>query len=86
MRPISPQAEDKFVSTAMRLIMQGREEGIEEGREKGREEGREEGIEKGIEKVAFSMLQENMPDALILKVTKLTPKQLVYLKTLKEYK
>ncbi len=65
MRTISPKAEEKFISTAMRLKM--------------------EGIEKGIKKVAYSMMQENISDSLILKVTKLSQKELDYLKTLKEY-
>ncbi len=65
MRTISPNAGEKFVSTAMRLKM--------------------EGIEKEKKRVAYSMMQENIPDAVILKVTKLTQKELDYLKTLKEY-
>ena len=65
MRTISPKAEQKFISTAMRLEMKG--------------------IEKGIKKVAYSMMQENIPDSIILKVTKLSQKELNYLKTLKEY-
>jgi predicted transposase/invertase (TIGR01784 family) len=65
MRTISPKAEEKFISTAMRLKM--------------------EGIEKGIKKVAYSMMQENIPDSVILKVTKLSQKELDYLKSLKEY-
>ncbi len=69
MRTISPKAEKKFTSTAMRLKM----------------EGRLEGIEKGVKKVAFSMMQENIPDEVILKVTKLTQKELNYLKSLKEF-
>lgn len=43
------------------------------------------GIEKGIKKVAYSMMQENIPDSIILKVTKLSQKELDYLKSLKEY-
>jgi len=43
------------------------------------------GFEIGIKKVAFSMLQENIPDSMILKVTKLSQKELDYLKSLKEY-
>jgi predicted transposase/invertase (TIGR01784 family) len=77
MRTISPKAGEKFVSTAMRLKMEGRLEG--------RLEGIEKGIKKGIKKVAFSMMQENIPDEVILKVTKLTQKELDYLKTLKEF-
>jgi len=65
MRTISPNAGEKFVSTAMRLEM--------------------EGIEKEKKRVAFSMMQENIPDAVILKVTKLSQKELDYLMTLKEY-
>jgi len=65
MRTISPNAGEKFVSTAMRLKM--------------------EGIEKEKKRVAYSMMQENIPDAVILKVTKLSQKELDYLKTLKEY-
>jgi len=65
MRTISPNAGEKFVSTAMRLKM--------------------EGIEKEKKRVAYSMMQENIPDAVILKVTKLTQKELDYLKTLKEF-
>jgi len=44
-----------------------------------------EGIETGIKKVAFLMIQENIADSVILKVTKLSKKELEYLKTLKEY-
>jgi len=69
MRTISPNAGEKFVSTAMRLKMEGRLEGRLEG----------------MKKVAFSMIQENIPDEVILKVTKLTQKELDYLKTLKEF-
>ncbi len=65
MRTISLNAGEKFVSTAMRLKMEGRLE--------------------GMKKVAFSMIQENIPDEVILKVTKLTQKELDYLKTLKEF-
>ncbi len=65
MRTISPKAEEKFISTAMKLEMIG--------------------FELGIKKVAFSMLQENIPDSIILKVTKLSQKELDYLKSLKEY-
>jgi predicted transposase/invertase (TIGR01784 family) len=65
MRTISPKAEEKFISTAMRLEMKG--------------------LEKGIKKVAYSMMQENIPDSIILKVTKLSQKELDYLKSLKEY-
>jgi predicted transposase YdaD len=81
MRTISPKAGEKFISTAMRLKMEGRLE----GRMEGRMEGKLEGIEKGVKKVAFSMMQENIPDEIILKVTKLTQKELDYLKTLKEF-
>ncbi len=70
MRTISPKAEKKFISTAMRLQMKGKAEGREEGRTY----------------VAFSMLQEGLPDSIILKVTNLTKEQLDLLKNMKEYK
>ncbi len=65
MRTISPKAEEKFISTAMRLKM--------------------EGLEKGIKKVAYSLLRQGVSDEIILKATKLTQKELDYLKSLKEY-
>jgi len=73
MRTISPKAEEKFTSTAMRLEM------------KGRLEGRLEGIEKGVKKVAFSLLKQGIADEVILAATKLTQKELNYLKSLKEF-
>jgi len=65
MRTISPNAGEKFVSTAMRLKM--------------------EGMENGIKKVAYSLLKQGVSDEIILIATKLTQKELDYLKTLKEY-
>jgi len=65
MRTISPNAGEKFVSTAMRLKM--------------------EGMENGIKKVAYSLLKQGVSDEIILIATKLTQKELDYLKSLKEY-
>jgi predicted transposase/invertase (TIGR01784 family) len=65
MRTISPNAGEKFVSTAMRLEMKG--------------------IEKGIKKVAYSLLKQGVSDEIILIATKLTQKELDYLKSIKEY-
>ncbi len=65
MRTISPNAGEKFVSTAMRLKM--------------------EGIEKEKKRVAYSLLKQGVSDEIILIATKLTQKELDYLKTLKEY-
>jgi predicted transposase/invertase (TIGR01784 family) len=69
MRTISPKAEQKFVSTAMRLQLKGKIEGIE----------------VGIKKVAFSMIQKDYKDEEIIELTGLSKLQLNYLKTLKEY-
>jgi len=65
MRTISPKAEEKFISTAMRLEMNG--------------------IEKEKKRVAFSLLKQGISDEIILKATKLSQKELDYLKSLKEY-
>ncbi len=81
MRIISPIAEEKFVSTAMKLINQGKLEGLQ----KGIKEGIQKGIKKGVEKVAYSLLKQGINDSIILKATGLTQKQLDYLKTIKNY-
>jgi len=65
MRTISPNAGEKFVSTAMRLKM--------------------EGMENEKKRVAYSLLKQGVSDEIILIATKLTQKELDYLKTLKEY-
>ena len=44
-----------------------------------------EGIEQGIKKVAFSMIQDNISNQIIMKHTGLNEKQIEYLRTLKEY-
>jgi len=65
MRTISPNAGEKFVSTAMRLEMKG--------------------IEKEKKRVAYSLLKQGVSDEIILIATKLSQKELDYLKTLKEF-
>ena len=70
MREISPKAGEKFISTAMRLKMQGKLEGIE----------------AGIKKVAFTMLKKGYTDQEIIEVTGLTAEQLELLKSLDEYR
>ncbi len=54
----------EVMTTAERLINQGREEGLEKGREKGREEGEKDGLEKGekngLIKAALNMFKRGM--------------------------
>jgi len=63
----------KFISTAMRLRMEGMEEGIEKG------------IEKEKRKVAFSLLKQGISDEIILNATKLSQEELNYLKTIQDF-
>ena len=62
----------------------GKEMGREEGKEIGREEGKEIGVEIGMavmaREVALEMLKENLSDAMILKLSKITPEELSKLK------
>ncbi len=74
MRTIYPNAEEKFISTGMRLEMKGRKEGMKKG------------IEKGIKKIAFSMIKEGYKDNEIIKLTGLNKKQITCLRQLKEFK
>ena len=69
MRTISPKAGEKFISTAMRLTMQGKIEGIE----------------AGIKKVAFALIKQGVSVEIILKATNLSQEQLDYLRTLDEF-
>lgn len=69
MNSISVEAKEEFVSTATQLRMQG----IAQGKAEGRMES--------TKQVAISMLQENMADSLILKVTQLSQQELNAIKT-----
>ena len=60
MKTISPKTTDKFISTAMKLRMEGMEKGMEKG------------IKEGMEKVALNMLKEGFENSLISKVTGLS--------------
>ncbi len=61
-------------------VREGKQEGIEIGMEKGKQEGIEIGIEKGKQEeqlaVASKMKKENMPIALIAKITGLTEEEI----------
>ncbi len=67
MRTISPRAEEKFVSAAMRLEMKGRKEGIKEGKRKGKEE------------VSINLLKNGVSIELITLSTGLTKEELLKL-------
>ncbi len=67
MRTISPRAEEKFVSTAMRLEMKGRKEGREEGRKKERE------------KIAINFLNNGVSIEIVTLSTGLTKEELLKL-------
>ncbi len=56
----------KFISTAMRLKM----------------EGRLEGLEKGLKKVAFNLIQKGLDNDFIRQTTELSDEQINYLRTL----
>lgn len=73
MNSISIEAKEQFVSTATQLRMQG----IAQGRMEGKVEGRLESTKQ----IAVSMLQENMADSLILKVTQLSQQELSAIKS-----
>ncbi len=67
MRTISPRAEEKFVSTAMKLEM------------KGEKRGRKEGIKEGIIKSAINFLKNGASIELVSLSTGLTKKELLKL-------
>ncbi len=67
MRTISPRAEEKFVSAAMRLEMKGRKEGIKEGKRKGKEE------------ISINLLKNGVSIELITLSTGLTKEELLKL-------
>ncbi len=65
---------EEFISTAMRLKMEGRMEG--------RKEGIKEGLEKGLKKVAFNLIQKGLDNDFIRQTTELSDEQINYLRTL----
>ncbi len=67
MRTISPRAEEKFVSTAMRLEMKGEKRGAERGRKEERK------------KIAINLLKNKVPIELATIYTGLTKKELLKL-------
>ena len=81
MRTISHRAEEKFISTAMRLKMEGRME----GRMEGKMEGRMEGLEKGIKKVAYNLIHKGLDNDFIKQTTGLSDEQINYLRKMESF-
>ncbi len=71
MRTISPRAEKKFISTAMRLEMKGEK--------RGRKEGIKEGKRKGKEEISINLLKNGVSVELIALSTGLTKEELLKL-------
>lgn len=67
-------------NTLKKYEQKGMEKGIEIGMEKGREEGREEGLAEGMKLTAINMLNQKLPDSLIMQVTGLSKEELERLK------
>ena len=48
------------MTTAERLIQEGRQEGMQEGRQEGIQEGRQEGIRQGSYNTYFNLIQKGI--------------------------
>jgi len=72
MRNISQQAEQQFVSTAMKLELQGMEKGIERGIEQG--------LEQGLEQVALKLIKKGYDNQIIIDITNLSVEKIEQLR------
>ena len=77
---ISNKGGEIAMSTAEKLIQQGKQEGIHEGMQKGMQKGRQEGMQKSKKEVAQRMIQEGFSDEVIARITGLNQDELIKLR------